>query len=707
MRLGSKLTKLLGGIAAGLIALSYGFWSHNQNRKAQEQEFLSLIDQLTVYIRAEENFPGPPPILLLPPKTPLSQTLINGASAYNKKNYPEAIKSFESLELSRPDLPALCSLTAAAHLRERNYSLAAQKYRKALIRKPDGRTEELSAARDAAGLSLTLFQLSDFSFSYQNALKAYDLRKKYLGPVSRETVSAANILASALMAIKDNSQAGRLLKESILGALNHGLKKDDPIIVDGLHLLALAYSLDGRLDELTDLGELAALASPAPDLPAAAEPQNVPAKAPAAGNLSQGAAAVLKDQAPAPLPLDYAIGFSLWEELKTHSPMSPILGDLTEALISQRNGQKTPGEKPTPMAPPDINDPVRYITLCLELAQNFAQDEKPAEALEILQKLTVWVPDTALIREIKIRQAQLLGILGRWAECEAVLRDNLASQSDKVGRPDPLDISLAVNQTIFLAEAILKQGRIIEEAELELVAVQTKLAKKVPRRELETYPAVARLYLRLSVLLKNRGRQKDSQNYLRLAQRVLRNAEKAFPEKDAEIAYLKSQIPQGRTGKSQPQKPETPSGPEPLSKTEPTPEALRLELSAYKFLARLPEFEERIIPVISNLTAQTDLTTYRRYLSLWLKYLEERNDITALVAELDRLIENPLGQTDTEQGRFTIAALNYKARLLAKEGQKTEAAEVYGLMLDTPELKSLLNDSQIMDLQNAISSLKN
>ncbi|MDR1871512.1 MAG: hypothetical protein LBS60_06235, partial [Deltaproteobacteria bacterium] len=213
-----KKKALLGALSLILVLTAGWFYYQAEKAKAerhQEELFQSALAAVRGEVRAEENFEprsfGPPPT----ETTPETDKLWRGATAFSKKRFHEAINLWDDLLKTRAGVKDLEALAAAAHLREKNYSLAAQKYRAILAKKEPGANPQLAqvkAAQDELGLSLALFHLRDYPLALKAAENAYNFRLKRFGPFHRETLSSANILASSLMGLQDNAKALELLK---------------------------------------------------------------------------------------------------------------------------------------------------------------------------------------------------------------------------------------------------------------------------------------------------------------------------------------------------------------------------------------------------------------------------------------------------------------------------------------------------------------
>jgi Flp pilus assembly protein TadD len=673
------------GLAIG--AGAFHFWSEAKKKEKAQADFERVLTQAYNQIRAEENFPASG--LSLGDLSGEARELMAGAIAFNQGRFQEAIGLWDRLALAAPP-PAsvkLLSLSAAAHLRARNYGLAAQKYRQALAKADRGPGGELRATRDDLGSSLALFHLRDYEGARTAAEKAYGVRLKLLGPFHRETISSVNILASALMALQENEKALAILAATTEGALSQGFKESDPLLVDSANLLDLAFSLENGQN-----GSDSALGAGATEGEADGDSPSAPPVARA------------EPAKPAEPKIDFAKAYAVWSELKKIAPRSPLAPELLTALVQDLK-EGSPSWESDPAAPkgspPAGRDGPRAsrldlaCALTLDLADFHSAAKEPKKALDALLPLLDWAP-ASFEPELLVRLGANLGLLGQWAEAEAAFREALELGPEK---PEAKDIGQIVSLSLALAEAISRQGRLMEEAELELVGALTRLKKSLPKKELEKNLELARLYLYLAKLLKSRPRSKDSQNYYKLAEKTIKNAEKAFPEKAGLIAALKSQIPS---------RPKTPppaaaAQPSPL----PAPEAARLELAGYKAINRLPEFEPRIKGLMAAVEAQEGQgILYRRYFSLWLKYLEEMGATERLLAELDKLAQSPPGADKAAQSRFALFALNYKARVQAKNGQKDEALKTYRLILADPALPQSFSLAQIESLKESARNLE-
>ncbi|MDR1607125.1 MAG: hypothetical protein LBT38_01765 [Deltaproteobacteria bacterium] len=660
----------------------------------KEKNALALakaLDLALSAVRAEENFPAP--LKAMGDFEGESLAVINGAKAFAKGQFAAALSQWEPLAKKYPENLKLVSLTGAAHLRGHNYALAAEKFRRTIAGPPGDRVSQVRKAQDALGLSLALFQLRDFPGAHLAAQKGYDLRVKLFGPFHRETVAAANIFAVALMGANQSPKALELLVKTTVGALEAGLKPQDPVMADCFGVLGAALERE-NIDrenlarenmerENIERDNLAKsdLGSPAPDQ----EPVPAP-------EITEPPAPVYRPTYAPLSPADYAQAKIISQKLKNLDPQSPVLPELLTALIETASGGQPLGAPPNLAAPAEMAPDL--APLCLELTDLSLAKGQPQKALAILESLAQWAEPGSRIA-ILAQKGAAMAALERWPEAEVAYREALElfpAQLDDESAKKMVALGLALSDTIF------KAGRLLEEAELELVAIQTLLKKKLSKKELSQNLGVAKLNLRLGQILKlAKGRGKDSARYFQEAQKIIARAEKTADAGSQELAYLKNQL--NPKQKNQPLAPKASLGP--------TPESLRLELTAYKLIGHIDEFETRIATFSAQIKTQNgDGPLYRRYLSLWLKFLEEKGDTQRLLQELDFLAQNPLGQDLVARNKFALNALYYKAKVLTLASRKEEAIATYRYMLSEPNYAAQLDAKTTNTLQQKLQELE-
>jgi tetratricopeptide (TPR) repeat protein len=487
------------------------------------------------------------------------------------------------------------------------------------------------------------------------------------------------------MGLQDNAKALELLKTVTDGATEAGLTMEDPVLADGLNLLALAYSLTEPTPEETAVA--------AQDL----DPENPEGPDQTAEGGSSGLGGPEANPPVALSPADFPQGYATWlalKKLKAPSPLTPLL--LT-ALIKTLNGGLNPGSPPSPNAPADLLDIDGQVSLCLDLARVRLSENNPQAAADILFPLVNWAPPKQKPL-ILARMAQCLALANDYAQAETVLRMALSLFPNK---PDPMELNQIASLAMALAEAILKQGRLVEEAEMELVGAANLLKSKLPPRVRDSNLSLARLYIQSAKILKDKPRAKDRANFQRQAERILTRAAKAHPERAPEIAALKAQLDNPDRKKEE----VTPTSSAPQDKI-PSPEVIRLEMTGYKLLNRPQDLIEPLKATLAKiLDKEGPSPLYQKYLSLWLKYLEENEPPERLLAELDLLTANPPGADDQAKSQFSIWLIYYKARVLASLGQKPQAITLLEGLIADPKYGSFLGPKRITRLKDFIAEL--
>jgi tetratricopeptide (TPR) repeat protein len=273
---GKKLPGLLAGLrrprflipllALVLLPLGYYLYQtlHVQPRAEKERAFQVLTGALLRHVRAEENAAPPPPASLTLPAPDMTEEtalLKAGAASFARGDFPAARESFARLHALRPSRETL-ALLAAANLRESNFSLAREHFQQ--LADPPFADKEL-AGSVGLGLALALFNLSDLEGALPHAEAAYSERLARLGPASRETASAGNILGVLLIGLNRFPEAETILENTVRTALADGRPPATAhAVADALNILALSYSLSGSGKDVVDLlpPKLAELAGP-------------------------------------------------------------------------------------------------------------------------------------------------------------------------------------------------------------------------------------------------------------------------------------------------------------------------------------------------------------------------------------------------------------------------------------------------------------
>ncbi|MDR1545648.1 MAG: tetratricopeptide repeat protein [Deltaproteobacteria bacterium] len=742
--------------AVTLLAMAAG-WLLTVRRAAAEREalFQRALVELQPYVRGEEALvaPGRPPVLAdlagsRAQGAPYLAALGRGAEAFLAGGFDQAQAAFEEAGRDRPPEPRLLSLQAAAHLRRLNYGQAADLYRQAAAlprRWPQG---PLETASDRLGLALCLFHLGEPAEAHREASTALAVRRRHLGRLHPEALSALNLTATSLLALGRDGEAAALLEETFAEIAAGDLSRETPAARDGLGILALIYESRGDHERLAALLNLE---RPAPPKTAeTARPPSSEAPPPVQAQLLGpdaqaeglgGGPAANADQNPPdksadkpavkpPLKLaDPAAAQALLDQLAAQAPASPTTAALAAALV------ETLGPSGTPPCSPAAAPYYWASSLppCLTLAETLEASGQTEAALKILQSLAAAEPalqpagrptDAAPAASTAVpTAASTAGPAAKTSELQAAgqaaertagppdrparlaVLERLARVSTAAGRPETAEAALraylalaaeetplseaAVDQiilkTLALADNLLARGRPGIEAELELVAAQTKLRRLTSAKALSARPLAAVLQMRLAVVCRELGRDKDSRAAFDQAAKNLKAAARAGD--GPEIEVLRERLAAARrTGRQAPDFSDLYSqwgGPTPVRRAaepgqpaEPAaPEILRLELAALKLLGRTEEFR----PTVENALAWSaavhgpESAVHRRLLSLRLKFLEESGDYPGLLAALDELA----AQTGPEPSRTAVrsSALRFKARTLRDLGRADEAVE--------------------------------
>jgi hypothetical protein len=201
------------------------------------------------------------------------------------------------------------------------------------------------------------------------------------------------------------------------------------------------------------------------------------------------------------------------------------------------------------------------------------------------------------------------------------------------------------------------------------------------------------------------NRARDSRDFLQRANRAIAAGKAAHPDAAQwydGLASLADQISSatsreaGRFDLSALYRVILPADRPPL--TPASPEVMRIELTALKLLGRIHDFRPMIELAMDTAEAADGPSSpaFRRYQSLWLKYLEESGDISSLLAALDDLAASPGLPPSRESLAIKTSALRYKARVLLDHGYVTEAAsalaDARSLLVNEPQFAGRLQE---------------
>jgi tetratricopeptide (TPR) repeat protein len=230
------------------------------------------------------------------------------------------------------------------------------------------------------------------------------------------------------------------------------------------------------------------------------------------------------------------------------------------------------------------------------------------------------------------------------------------------------------------------QGRVPQEAEIELRSALGRL----DRQPVARCPLAAEINLRLGRLAGGMGRPAESRDFYKRAQigaeaLLASDPEPAVRAALTEVARaaVEESLAGGKVSAPTAGMPPagTPSaaGPAGSPASLPEPELLRLEMKALAALERLPEFPERLRPVLEEAAGRFGLghREYLLYYSLWLKWLEESGQVEELTWALKAQAAEPPGQGDLEKRLNRGGALFYAARVNDQAGRRAEAIGLY------------------------------
>ncbi|MDR2443345.1 MAG: hypothetical protein LBE31_07485, partial [Deltaproteobacteria bacterium] len=675
-----------------------------------EALYAAHLDELYPYVEGSDALRPPPKPAFLTEMLYAggrAAALAQATEAFMAGQFSQALEGFSQAGRDLPPDPHLLTLMAAANLRLLNYGQAKAQYNEALaLRASLELPDDLAEASLRLGLALCLFHEPDHDGSLREASLAWNIRKEDLGSTAPETLAALNVMATSLIALSRTAVAGDILLESITMALAEGRKPSDPSLLDSLSILALAFEAQGRLDELS------ALFGPLDEETASASPSS-----------SQGQNAPSEDKANSSPVTDLDEARKVLSELKKAHPQSGVIPVLSLGILDSLTGSTTP-----PCNGPFSSVHFAEISqLCLSIAIGYGRIGQAGEMARILRGFAALTPPPTAaagsaqsLYQISELLAAYLTSTGDLKSAETVLRQSLKiSESDTLSDSQEAKEDRAKKIIILsmrLADNILAQGRQPIEAELELTAALTKLNSLFKRSEIDSQPQAALLFLRLGLVLKTLGRTRESRDMILRVNQVVSSASLAHPESAAYLATLtpiaesvnRSSAAQAQAIDLSPfYKVALPSEMPPIIPSD--PEIMRQELTALKILGRPHDFRPMIDAALKWSFDHHGQTSgaYRRYQSLFLKYLEESGDIPSLLIALDDLTANPGFPPGRESLAIKTAALRYKARILMERGYNAEAIaaliDARNLLFDQPEFsqKLLEIESEIQRLTSA------
>ncbi|MDR1488084.1 MAG: hypothetical protein LBT62_08890 [Deltaproteobacteria bacterium] len=424
--------------------------------------------------------------------------------------------------------------------------------------------------------------------------------------------------------------------------------------------------------------------------------------------------------------VDLLEGARLLEELSQLVPNSFVARDLATLLIMETTSDplcRSP-------FPEDIHNSL--YDWCFHLANAHSRLGQSAAAQTILENLFSQEYSSAdpslaeLDRRMSVFEmsASSKSKESDLGAAEAVLRKAIEINQANL-TSDPMDSTYAIVLALNLTDNLISQNRPLIEAEMELVAAITRLKSALNKKELSEHPLIGVLYLRLAIILKTMDRTKDSRAYFDLADRSLKAAIKASPNLAERLNELSSTLAKARSLKKDEAKdlnltryytlaslPEAASpndaGQGSPLKTPSSPEGMRLELAALKFMGRTQEFEPMIDRALLWAVEEYGAFSpaHRRYQSLKLKYFEESGDAKALLSALDELITSTGFKNKQEELAIKSSAMRYKARVLVDSGDRRNA------LLTLQEAGNLLSGHEqftdrVTEIEAEINNIKN
>gem|GEM_PF-3004079 len=584
-------------------------------------------------------------------QSPAASALARGALAFFDDDPAEAARLFGLASAACPDDPHLPSFQAAAYLRLDDPARALDLYLRAMDLKTKGGITALSLADDEMGAALALFFLGRIEEARQYAEKAWRTRLAALGPDDPETLAAANRLATALVSL--GLPAEDLLRETYQRALAKGEEGAEALGESRLLLTVLyhQYGRQAELEEFFDQALASAAAAGRRDPPV---PQ--PPPVPESPTLPQGPPELEVPAAPVAEPGRRPDWEGLARSLAGRN--EALAADLWARQIEALAGR-----------------PEEQRLLRRELVRSALASGQAERALAELGAFTPL--NWAEAAERALWGAEALAGLGRWPEAINGLTrtaESLGALQDKArqakGPQDPALANLGLEVHLKLAELYLKEGRVPQEAEIELRSALGRL----DRQTAALCPLVPEINLRLGRLTRAMGRPGDSREFYKRARAGAEAQLKAKPGPAVraalgEVVRAAAEESGGKTGKA--------AAPPPASL--PEPELLRLEMSALAALGRLEEFPARLRPVLEEAARRhgPGAREHLLYYSLELKWLEKSGRVEELTLALEAQAADPPGLSEAEKLLNRGGALFYAARINEKAGRGLKAADLY------------------------------
>jgi tetratricopeptide (TPR) repeat protein len=614
---------------------------------------------------------------------PTASALLRGALAFMEDDPAGAARFFSLAAAACPDDPHLPSFQAAANLRLGNHALALDLYRLALDRKTRAGAEALDLAGDEMGATLALFLLGRPAEARQYVEKAWQTRLDALGPDDPETLAAANRLATTYVSL--DLPAEDLLRDTYLRALLIPEDLGAEALSESRLLLTVLYHQAGRQAELEEFFDQALVFARKSVQADAASP---PSSSPAPPVAEDAVPSPAMDTAPPPASADQAD----WEGL------AQSLAGRNEALAADLWARLAANLDSRP------EDQRRVRRELARAALGAGQTERA------LAELGSFPPaDWFDAAERASLGSEALARLGRWPEAVSGLTrtaESLDAFLETAGRaPDPALANLSLSLRLKLADIYLRQGRVPQEAEIEL---RSALGRH--RKMAALCPLAPEINLRLARLTRTLGRSADSREFYKRARAGAESLLATGPGPAVRAAL--TEVARAAEEESRPGKPAKTAkaaGPAPL----PEPELLRLEMTALAALGRLSEFNDRLKPVLEEAAGRFGPggREYLLYYSLWLKWLEESGRVEELTRALTSQAAEPPGRSEVEKRLNRGGALFYAARVNEKAGRQAEAVELYQAAraawqdLDRPEGAPRLAD-RLAEVEAALSRLR-
>ena len=619
-------TVVFVAFAALMVAVGwYGF-----KVRPARLETARLAAELATALRAEEVSPEAQArtqarLAGLTARSRAAAALLQGSMALLGDDPAEAARLFGLAAAACPDDPHLPSFQAAANLRLGNPALALDLYLQALDRKTRAGIGALYLADDEMGATLALFLLGRPDEARQHVEKAWQARLETLGPDDPETLAAANRLAAAYVSL--DLPAEELLRETYKRALAAGERAAGALSESRL-LLTVLYHQAGRQAELEDFFDQALAAASAPEADEAGR------KPPDWEGLARALAG-----------RNETLAADLWARLAETLEGRPedvrrVRKELARAALGAGQAERA-------LAELDAFTPADW----------FDAAERAKLGAEALARQGRW--------------AEAVGGLARTTESLNEILET-ARRANRAQDPALADLSLGLH--LKLAELYLRQGRVPQEAEIELRSALGRLDRKT----VALCPLAPEINLRLGRLTRGLGRAADSREFYKRARAgaealLAQNPEPAVRAALDEVVRAAGDEESGKA--VQARRDPAPAGPAPL----PEPELLRLEMSALAALGRLSEFLNHLRPVLEEAAVRygSDGREYLTYYSLWLKWLEESGRVDELTRALEARAAEPPGRNETEKRLNQGGALFYAARVNEKAGRRAEAADLY------------------------------